>query len=66
MEQNYPINTNAPQALKIFDWQKRNKEWFVNKIYCSNCGAKLNFEKFCPRCGFIIIQTQNPQPPEEG
>lgn len=71
MEQDYTINTGAPQAQRIYDWQKDlcSNFWFIDGEYCSNCRCNLNsrlaLTKFCPSCGFMIISTQNPEPPEE-
>lgn len=73
MRNDYIINTSAPQTQRIYDWQKDSllygEEWFVNDIYCGNCHAKLEWAYglvyFCPKCGFRIVNTQNPTPPGE-
>ena len=72
MHNDYIINTSAPQTQRIYDWQRDgfgNGEWFVDGSYCGNCNANLSWSwglmHFCPKCGFMINGTANPNPPEE-
>ena len=71
MKKEYVINTAAPQTQRIYDWQKEfySNIWFIDGEYCGNCHANIEWShgliKFCPKCGFMIVGIQNPNPPEE-
>ena len=70
--EDYIVNTNAPQTQRVYDWQKDNfgsNEWYIDGEYCGNCHVNLGWSwglmHFCPKCGFMINGTLNPDPPEE-
>ena len=54
--ENYPFKT---EYIKILP--KSRKPYTtsdLNKIYCTNCGRKLNSKfKFCPYCGHIVVKN---------
>ena len=72
MQEGYTVNINAPQTQRFYDWQKDEfgyGNWFIDKEYCGNCHANLSWSwglmHFCPKCGFMINGTANPNPPEK-